>query len=88
MLDAAFNQIRQFSKDNPAVVISMMEALVTISRFAERDTCKNAIEKHARMILKMAEETFSEPNDLKDLKERSKLLFSKKTDEAGSFVDV
>ncbi|MEX0609029.1 MAG: DUF2254 domain-containing protein [Balneolaceae bacterium] len=74
MLDAAFNQIRQFSKNSPAVVIRLMEALVTIDRLATSNRHKKALKKHAEMVLNMAENSFSEPNDLKDLKERSRLI--------------
>lgn len=74
MLDAAFNQIRQFAKGTPSVVIRLMEALITISKFDKRQRYKKAIQKHAHMVLNMAEESFDEQNDLKDLKERSKLI--------------
>jgi uncharacterized membrane protein len=74
MLDAAFNQIRQFAKGTPSVVIRLMEALITISKFDKRQSYKKVIQKHAHMVLNMAEESFDEQNDLKDLKERSKLI--------------
>lgn len=76
MLDASFNQIRQFSKESPAVVIRLMEALITINKFASRRSYKDAIKKHARMVLNMAENSFTEPNDLNDLKARSGLVLS------------
>jgi len=74
MLDAAFNQIRQFAEGSPAVVIRLMESLITINKFARRQNHKNAIKKHAGMVLNMAKKTFPESNDLKDLQERSKLI--------------
>ncbi len=52
----------------------MMEALVTIRTFATQPGQKESIGKHASMILNMARESFTEPNDLKDLEERSKKL--------------
>lgn len=70
MVDVAFNQIRQFSKGSPAVVIRLMEALVIISKAVEKETHKKVIEKHAKMVLNLAEQSFSEPNDLEDLKVR------------------
>ena len=72
MLDAAFNQIRQYAKGNPSVVIRLMEALIQLHEIALRPRQKQAIEKHAGMVLHMAENTFDEPNDVADLKERSK----------------
>ena len=74
MLDASFNQIRQFAKGSPSVVIRLMEALITINKFANRRNYRDAIRKHARMVLNMAEKSFTEPNDLDDLKERSKVI--------------
>jgi uncharacterized membrane protein len=76
MLNAAFNQIRQFAEGSPAVVIRLMEAMVTLNKFAKRKEHKNAIQKHAQMILNMAEKSFQEPNDMKDLKKRSLSIFS------------
>lgn len=74
MLDAAFNQIRQYAKGNPSVIIRLMEALVTINKFAKSSKHKKAIKKHAKMVLNVANKSFDEPNDLKDLEERSKLI--------------
>lgn len=80
MLDAAFNQIRQYAKGNPAVIIRLMEALITINKFTKRKNHKKAVEKHARMVLNAANKSFDEPNDLNDLKERSRLILSKSSD--------
>ena len=71
MLDVAFNQIRQFSKGSPSVVIRLLEALIKINKSAEQESHKKAITKHAKMILNMAKASFDEPNDLEDLLERS-----------------
>lgn len=74
MMDTAFNQIRQFAQGIPAVAIRQMEALQTIDTFAKVDAHKAAIRKHAKMILRMAEKSFDEENDLNDLKKRSGTL--------------
>jgi uncharacterized membrane protein len=70
-------EIRQFSKGSPAVVIRLMEALITINSFTRKRQYKNAIKKHAHMVVNMAERSFEEPNDLEDLKERSMLILGK-----------
>jgi len=70
MIDAAFHQIRQYSKDSPAVLIRLMEALSTIYRFAERPNRRKAVARHARMVLQVAERSFEEREDLEDLRER------------------
>jgi len=69
-MDAAFHQIRQYGKDNEAVLIRLMEALNTINSFARTDEQKEAVQRHAKMVIRAAEEAFSEPNDVEDLKER------------------
>lgn len=40
VLDAAFNQIRQFASGSPAVIIRLMEALTTIRSFTEDESHK------------------------------------------------
>jgi uncharacterized membrane protein len=74
MLNASFNQIRQFAKGSPSVVIRLMEAMITINKLAKTGKQKKAIQKHAKMILRMAEDSFEEKNDLDDLKKRSVLI--------------
>ncbi len=71
VLDAAFNQIRQFSAGSTAVVIRLMEALTTIIAFTKSESHKKAVIKHAEMVLRLGNETIKEENDLADLKKRS-----------------
>lgn len=71
ILDAAFNQIRQFSGGSIAVIIRLMEALITINEFAKKESYQRAVIKHARMVLSMGKETIKEKNDLNDLTERA-----------------
>ena len=74
MMDAAFNQISQYGKDSPAVLIRLMEALVAINQIAEKQEFKDSVQRHAKMVLNAAEEFITEKNDLNDLKERYKLV--------------
>ncbi|MCG7844333.1 MAG: DUF2254 domain-containing protein [Methanomassiliicoccales archaeon] len=76
MLGTAFNQIRQFSGGSPAVVIRLMEAMVTINHFVRTDEQRKCVKKHVGMILRLAESSFKEKNDISDLKERSKLILA------------
>jgi uncharacterized membrane protein len=79
MMDAAFNQIRQYGEGNPAVLIRLMETLVTINGFIRSDEKKQEVTRHAKMVLHAARRGFTEPNDLKDLEARFKKLKYKKT---------
>ncbi|SDD59503.1 Uncharacterized membrane protein [Algoriphagus faecimaris] len=78
VMDAAFNQIRQFSIGSPAVIIRLMEALITIHFFAKRKPQQEVIVKHAEMILRMSRETIKEKNDLNDLEERAAKILNEK----------
>ncbi|MGY8914533.1 MAG: DUF2254 domain-containing protein [Flavobacteriales bacterium] len=74
MLNVAFNQIRQFAGGSPSVVIRLMDALITINTMAKTTEQKIALKEHAQMVLRVAENSFGEKNDLNDMKERSKLI--------------
>lgn len=70
IMDAAFNQIRQYGKSSPSVIIRLMEALVTIDAFTTDFGKKESVRQHARMVLNAAESSGYDDNDLNDLKER------------------
>lgn len=74
MVNAAFNHIRQYATGSPAVIIRLMEAIITINRVARSPEQRKAVKKHAGMILHLAESTFQEGNDLEDLRKRSRLI--------------
>lgn len=74
VLDAAFNQIRQFSAGSTAVIIRLMEALLIIHGFATIESDKKAIVKHVKMTLNVGKESIIEKNDLEDLIARSKRI--------------
>lgn len=74
MLDAAFLQIRQFSKGSPSVVIRLLEAMITIHDFASHSIQKMAVQKHAKMIMRVAESSFEDARDLEDIRKRSKVI--------------
>jgi uncharacterized membrane protein len=74
VLDAAFNQIRQFSGGIPAVIIRLMEALTIISKFTKHKSHKKSVVRHAEMVLNIGKQTIQEKNDLQDLIDRSKKI--------------
>lgn len=77
VLDAAFNQIRQFSKDSPAVIIRLMEALTTIIKFTSTEGHRESVIKHAEMVLRLGEHNIQEKNDLEDLIQRADKILEK-----------
>lgn len=76
LLNASFNQIRQFSAGSPAVIIRLMEAQITIYGFVKKEKYKKAVRKHATMILNVGKQSIREDIDLNDLHERSKKILS------------
>jgi uncharacterized membrane protein len=81
VLDAAFNQIRQFAGASPSVIIRLMEALITIRNFAKEQTHHDALVRHAEMIFRLGKETITEKNDLEDLRKRAEKILG--TDQLG-----
>lgn len=77
MLNAAFNQIRQYAEGSPSVMIRLLEAMVTINQFTRNSNQKEQVIQHAEMIMKAAERTFHETRDLEDIKERFNSLNKK-----------
>ncbi len=71
VLDASFNQIRQFSAGNPAVIIRLMEALTTILGFVKNEKYKKTVIRHAEMVMTTGRQTIKEKNDIQDLINRS-----------------
>ncbi len=74
VLDGAFNQIRQFSGGSTAVIIRLMEALITIYGFTKKESYKKAIIKQAEMVLKIGKDSIQEKNDIQDLTKRSEKI--------------
>ncbi|MEB2779720.1 DUF2254 domain-containing protein [Algoriphagus sp. C2-6-M1] len=78
VLDASFNQIRQYSGGSPSVIIRLMEALISIKGFTKEDSHKKALVRHAEMVYRMGKQTMQEKNDLEDLKSRAKKILNLK----------
>lgn len=76
VLDAAFNQIRQFAAGSTAVIIRLMEVLTIILGFTSKENQKKAVIKHARMTLAVGKQSIKETNDLNDLTERAQKILN------------
>ncbi|WP_194776087.1 DUF2254 domain-containing protein [Pararhodonellum marinum] len=74
MVNASFNQIRQFSAQVPSVLIRMMDGFITLDGFAKNEEQKKIIRKHAKMVADLAKNSFNENNDIEDLLKRYKKL--------------
>ncbi|MFO7593387.1 MAG: DUF2254 domain-containing protein [Pseudomonadota bacterium] len=52
--DAAFNQIRQYSRSSTAVTIRLLETITEVARYAHRPEDRVALLRHAKMIARGA----------------------------------
>jgi uncharacterized membrane protein len=70
VLDAAFNQIRQYGQTSVAVTMRLLEAIAVIATFTHTQEDQDALLRHANMIERGSHEGISEELDQKDIKER------------------
>ncbi len=70
MVDASFHSIRQYSAGSPLVAIRVMESLVTIYEYANKTMDKIVLERHMKMMLRLADRSFPEKNDIDDMRKR------------------
>ncbi|MGH7999500.1 MAG: DUF2254 domain-containing protein, partial [Brasilonema sp.] len=74
LMDAAFNQIRQYGRSDVAVTIRLLEALATIATYTNNLKYQTIIRHHADIILQDSREGLSQEKDRKDVEERYKLI--------------
>lgn len=67
VVDAAFNQIRQYSKSSVAVTMRLLEAISIIAKHAQSQSQKEALLRHAQMIERGSQEAISEECDRQDI---------------------
>ena len=73
MMDAAFNQIRQYGAGSVAVTLRLLEAIEQIATCARTDEQREVLRRHARMISDPEKNAFGEHHDRADLRERVEL---------------
>lgn len=69
LVDASFNQIRQYASKSPSVLIHLLETLSSILSCTQTSDQKRALKKHASMI-KNLEKGLQEEQDRKDIETR------------------
>jgi uncharacterized membrane protein len=81
IIDAAFNQIRQYSSASAAVTIRLLEAIAVVAGFAHRSEDRAALMRHADMIARGAGDGLLEEEDRRAVAERYLHLQSALTDD-------
>jgi len=74
LVNRAFDKVRQASRGMPAVLIRLLTALESIMRDAKSPEQKMVLLRQAQMIMRNAEESVSDPNDLADVKARFDMI--------------
>lgn len=69
VVDAAFNQIRQYGHDSPAILMRLLETIAIVARRTENEEQRDVLLRHVEMI-KRAAESLREENDRRDASER------------------
>jgi uncharacterized membrane protein len=70
LLDAAFNQIRQYGRTSAAVLIRLLEVIADLTAVATRASDRAALARHTQMVARAAHDGLTEGNDRRDVEER------------------
>jgi uncharacterized membrane protein len=70
MVNRAFDKIRQAARGMPAVLIRLMDSLASIMVDTTSQSQRVILRRQADMVLRLAEESVIEPNDLEDIRRR------------------
>ena len=80
MVNRAFDKIRQAARGMPAVLIRLIDAILVIDNNTKTESQRAILLRQAEMVMRVAEETVPEANDLADVRERfMQLLESSET---------
>jgi uncharacterized membrane protein len=74
MVNRAFDKIRQAARGMPAVLIRIIDAIAVIVQNTEIEAQRMVLLRQAEMVLRVAEASVSESNDLRDIRERFERL--------------
>ncbi len=74
ILNASFDQIRQYGISSIAVTIRLLETLLLIAEQTLQSEQRKAIHRQANMILRANQQIIFEPNDREDVQKRYELL--------------
>jgi uncharacterized membrane protein len=77
MVNRAFDKVRQSAGGMPAVIIRMIDALATIENETNSPEQRQLLLRQAEAIVRNAERSVPEPNDLRDVRRRYELLLAR-----------
>jgi uncharacterized membrane protein len=74
MVNRAFDKIRQSARGNPAVLIRLIDSIGSIMLDTKSEGQRIILRRQADMVLRLAEETVTEPNDLEEIRFRHRRI--------------
>ncbi len=74
MVNRAFDKIRQSARGMPAVLIRLIDSLGSIMLDTTSAEQRDVLRRQADMVLRLSEETVTEPNDLEEIRFRYQRL--------------
>ena len=84
VMDAAFNQIRQYGRSSAAVTIRLLETIAVVAGFVHRPEDRAALLRHAEMIARGAREGLPEDEDRQAVEERCQAVTQLCSEPAGA----
>jgi len=70
MVNRAFDKIRQGAQGMPAVLIRLIDSIGSIVLDTTSQDQRTVLRRQADMVLRLAEKTVTEPNDLEEIRFR------------------
>jgi uncharacterized membrane protein len=81
MVNRAFDKIRQSSRGMPAVIIRMLDSLASVASSTSSPGQRLVLVRQAEMIVRSAEDSVPEANDLIDIRDRYRRLIAMDEDD-------
>jgi uncharacterized membrane protein len=79
IVNRAFDKIRQSARGMPAVLIRLIDSLGSIVLDTTSPEQRTALRRQVDMVLRLAEESVTEPNDLEDIRFRYNRIADEET---------
>jgi uncharacterized membrane protein len=76
LVERAHEKIRQASRGMPAVMIRQLDGLAKVMPYTSTSEQRRVLLEQAEMILRLSEESVSEPADRADVRERYEIVLS------------
>lgn len=70
LVDAAFSQIRQYSRGSVPVILRLLEAIASLTPGVQHESHRTALMHQAQMLWRASQESVPEPNDLRTIELR------------------